>query len=97
MLSRFYLGSSKGDRHNTDREYNTPSLSKLCPIEAHLNWIEAAGLTRGGVFSGIDRQGNISDRPLAAHSLIPLLRDTLDRCGLQIRYLQGSHRKVWLR
>ncbi|MCE0881792.1 tyrosine-type recombinase/integrase, partial [Pseudomonas putida] len=25
---------------------------------------------------------HISERPLAAHSLIPLLRDTLERCGL---------------
>lgn len=79
---RFYLGFSKGDRQNIGREYKTPSLSKLCPVEAYLNWIEAAGLTRGGVFRRIDRWGNISDRPIAAHSLIPLLRDTLDRCGL---------------
>ena len=62
---RFYLGSSKGDRHNTGREYKTPSLSKLCPVEAYLDWIEAAGLTQGGVFRGIDRWGNISARPLA--------------------------------
>lgn len=80
---RFYLGSTKGDRQNIGREYKTPSLSKLCPVEAYLNWIEAAGLTRGSVFRAIDRWGNISERPLAAHSLIPLLRDTLDRCGLQ--------------
>nr|WP_306466546.1 tyrosine-type recombinase/integrase [Pseudomonas sp. HD6421] len=80
---RFYLGSSKGDRQNIGREYRTPSLSKLCPVEAYLNWIEAAGITHGGVFRGIDRWGNISDRALAAHSLIPLLRDILNRCGLQ--------------
>lgn len=79
---KFYLGSSKGDRQNIGREYKTPSLSKLCPVEAYLNWIEAAGLTRGSVFRGIDRWGNISERPLAAHSLIPLLREILDRSGL---------------
>jgi len=79
---RFYLGTSKGDRQNIGREYKTPSLTKLCPVEAYLNWLEASGLTRGGVFRGIDRWGNISDRPLAAHSLIPLLRGTLERCGL---------------
>lgn len=79
---RFYLGTSKGDRQNIGREYKTPSLTKLCPVEAYLNWLEASGLTRGGVFRGIDRWGNISDRPLAAHSLIPLLRSTLERCGL---------------
>ncbi|ELF6204253.1 MULTISPECIES: tyrosine-type recombinase/integrase [Pseudomonas] len=79
---RFYLGSSKGDRQNIGREYKTPSLSKLCPVEAYLNWIEAAGITRGAVFRGIDRWGNISEQPIAAHSLIPLLRGTLERCGL---------------
>jgi len=79
---RFYLGTSKGDRQNIGRECKTPSLTKLCPVEAYLNWLEASGLTRGGVFRGIDRWGNISDRPLAAHSLIPLLRGTLERCGL---------------
>jgi hypothetical protein len=45
---RFYLGSSKGDRQSIGREYKTPSLSKQCPVEAYLNWIEAAGLTHGG-------------------------------------------------
>lgn len=79
---RFYLGSSKGDRQNIGREFRTPSLSKLCPVEAYLNWIEAAGITRGAVFRGIDRWGNISEQPIAAHSLIPLLRGTLRRCGL---------------
>lgn len=68
---RFYLGSSKCDRQNIGREYKTPSLSMLCPVETYLNWVEAAGLTRGGVFRGIDRWGNISDRLLAAHSLPP--------------------------
>lgn len=79
---RFYLGSSKGDRQNIGREYKTPSLSKLCPVEAYLNWIETAGLVCGGVFRGIDRWGNISEKTIAAHSLIPLLRDILQRCGL---------------
>jgi integrase len=79
---RFYLAHSKGDRQHVGREYRTPSLNKLCPVEAYLNWIEAAGIARGPVFRGIDRWGNVSGQALAAHSLIPLLRGTLERCGL---------------
>ena len=79
---RFYLAHSKGDRQHVGREYKTPSLNHLCPVEAYLNWIEAAAITHGPVFRGIDRWGNISQRALAAHSLIPLLRGTLQRCGL---------------
>jgi len=87
---KFYLGSSKGDRQNIGREYKTPSLSKLCPVEAYLNWVEAARLTRGGVFRGIDRWGNISDRPLAAHSLIPPPSRHLKSVWLAVRDLQCS-------
>ncbi|CAM3598440.1 tyrosine-type recombinase/integrase [Pseudomonas reidholzensis] len=79
---RFYLAHSKGDRQHVGREYRTPSLNKLCPIEAYLNWIEAADIARGPVFRGIDRWGNVGEQALAAHSLIPLLRGTLERCGL---------------
>ncbi|SNB86487.1 hypothetical protein SAMN02745900_05402 [Pseudomonas sp. URIL14HWK12:I8] len=39
--NKFYLGSSKGDQQNIGREYKTPSLSKLCPVEAYLNWVSA--------------------------------------------------------
>lgn len=79
---RFYLAHSKSDRQNVGREYKTPSLNTLCPVEAYLNWIEAAGIVRGPVFRGIDRWGNLSETALAAHSLIPLLRGTLERCGV---------------
>jgi len=79
---RFYLAHTKGDRQNVGREYKTPSLNKLCPVEAYLNWIEVAGIAQGAVFRGIDRWGNVSDQALVAHSLIPLLRGTLERCGL---------------
>ncbi|WP_449433071.1 tyrosine-type recombinase/integrase [Pseudomonas putida] len=87
---RFYLAFSKGDRQHVGREYKTPALNKLCPVEAYLNWLEIAGLTRGPVFRGIDRWGNISDRAVAAHSLIPLLRGTLERCGLPAQ-LYSAH------
>ncbi len=82
---RFYLAHSKGDRQHVGREYRTPSLTKLCPVDAYLNWLEVAGITQGPVFRAIDRWGNVSDRALAAHSLIPLLRGTLERCGLPSR------------
>jgi len=42
------LGSSKGDRQNLGRGYKAPSFSQLCLVEAYLNWIAVAGVSRVG-------------------------------------------------
>ena len=77
-----YLPRSKGDRENLGQTYQAPALLKLCPVQAYIDWITEAALVRGPVFRGIDRWGHLSEEGLHANSVIPLLRQALERAGI---------------
>ncbi|UFH51018.1 site-specific integrase [Pseudomonas sp. KNUC1026] len=77
-----YLPRSKGDRQNLGSRLRTPALNSLCPVQAYLNWITAAGIAKGPVFRGIDRWGRLAETPLHSNSLIPLMRGILERGGV---------------
>jgi len=77
-----YVPRSKSDRENLGRTYQTPSLQRLCPVQAYIEWISNAALVRGPVFRSIDRWGNLSEQGLHANSVIPLLRQALERAGI---------------
>lgn len=77
-----YVPRSKSDRENLGRTYQTPSLQRLCPVQAYIEWISSAALVRGPVFRSIDRWGNLSEQGLHANSVIPLLRQALERAGI---------------
>lgn len=77
-----YLSRSKGDRNNLGRTYQTPALQRLCPVQAYIEWVNCAALVRGPVFRAIDRWGNLGEEGLHANSIIPLLRQALERAGI---------------
>ncbi|MEB0040662.1 MULTISPECIES: site-specific integrase [unclassified Pseudomonas] len=77
-----YLPRSKSDRDNLGRTYQTPALQRLCPVQAYIEWVNCAALVRGPVFRAIDRWGNLGEEGLHANSIIPLLRQALERAGL---------------
>jgi len=77
-----YLPRSKSDRENLGRTYQTPALLRLCPVQAYSEWLSASALVRGPVFRGIDRWGNLSEEGLHPNSVIPLLRQALERSGI---------------
>lgn len=77
-----YLPRSKSDRDNLGKTYQTPALQRLCPVQAYIEWINCAALVRGPVFRAIDRWGNLSEEGLHANSIIPLLRQALERAGI---------------
>lgn len=77
-----FLPRSKSDRENLGKTYQTPALQRLCPVQAYCAWISEAALVRGPVFRGIDRWGNLSEEGLHANSIIPLLRNALERAGI---------------
>jgi integrase len=77
-----YLPRSKSDRDNLGRTYQTPALQRLCPVQAYVEWVNCAALVRGPVFRGIDRWGNLAEEGLHANSVIPLLRQALERAGI---------------
>ncbi|WP_397453541.1 site-specific integrase [Pseudomonas sp. NA-150] len=77
-----YLPRSKSDRDNLGKTYQTPALQRLCPVQAYIEWLNCAALVRGPVFRAIDRWGNLSEEGLHANSIIPLLRQALERAGI---------------
>lgn len=90
----FYLPYTKADRDHQGSTFYTPALKKLCPVEAYINWITVAGITKGPVFRKLDRWGNLSDKGFKASSLIPLLRRILEAADIPARaYSSHSMRR----
>ncbi|MGE8453762.1 MAG: site-specific integrase [Pseudomonadales bacterium] len=100
-----YLPRSKGDRDNLGRTFHTPALQRLCPVQAYVDWINSAALVRGPVFRSIDRWGHLSEQGLHANSVIPLLRQALERAGIEAEHYTShslrrgfatwAHRSGW--
>ncbi|MFS2199415.1 site-specific integrase [Pseudomonas sp. Pseusp3] len=85
-----YLPRSKSDRDNLGKTYQTPALQRLCPVQAYIDWITEAALVRGPVFRSVDRWGHLGEEGLHANSVIPLLRQALERAGIAAE-LYTSH------
>ena len=86
-----FLPRSKGDRQAQGNTYKVPALSRLCPVTATWEWIDAAELTEGALFRGIDRWGHVGEEALHPNSLIPLLRRLLTCAGLPDAEDYSSH------
>lgn len=86
----FYLPHTKGDRQHMGTTFHTPALKKLCPVQAYINWITAAGIARGPVFRKLDRWGNLAEAGINSNSLIPLLRRIFEQTGVSAD-LYSSH------
>jgi hypothetical protein len=84
-----FLGGTKGDRQNLGRMVRAPALLRLCPVDAYLDWIDAAQLTSGAVYRSIDRSGHVGENDLHIDSIAPLLRAMLRNGGLA---LAGTYR-----
>jgi integrase len=100
-----YLPRSKSDRDNRGSTVQTPALQRLCPVQAYVEWIKCSGLVRGPVFRAVDRWGNLGEEALHANSIIPLLRQALERAGvpaaqytshsLRRGFANWAHRSGW--
>ncbi|MBO2639290.1 site-specific integrase [Shewanella algae] len=86
-----YLPRSKSDRTNQGREYCTPALQRLCPVQAYQEWLALSGLTAGPVFRSINRWGQMSPESLRPSSIVPLMRKLMAKAGLSNADLYSSH------
>lgn len=86
-----FLGRTKGDRQNLGSTFRAPALSRLCPVEAYLDWIGAAQLTAGPVYRAIDRWGHVGENGLHIDSVAPLLRTMLKNGGLAAAGAYSGH------
>lgn len=87
---QLFLPWSKGDRDNQGRTFSAPALARLCPVQAYLEWVDAAGLAEGPVLRSVDRWGRLGAGALHPGSVIPLLRAVLRGAGLPAE-LYSSH------
>lgn len=86
-----YFPQTKGDRHYQGTTFKVPALSRFCPVDAYLGWVESARLSEGPAFRAIDRWGHISNSGLHTDSLVPLLRTMLSEAGLESADLYSAH------
>ena len=86
-----FLPQTKTDRNNQGTTYQVPALSRLCPVHAYQDWIGLALFTEGPVFCGIDQWGNISETAMHPSSIIPLLRELMQKAGLTNAQSYSSH------
>jgi len=86
-----FLPRTKTDRQQLGTTYRVPSLSRLCPVDAYINWSTAADIRTGPIYRRIDRWGNISNSPLHSNSIIPLLRKLLFEAGINDAQKFSAH------
>jgi integrase len=86
-----FLPHTKGDRNSKGTHFKAPALSRLCPVEAYLDWAHTAQLTDGPVFRSVNRWGQVGDDGLHIDSLVPLLRKILGNAGIEFADEYSSH------
>lgn len=86
-----YLAQTKGDRQYKGTSFRTPALSRLCPVEAYLEWVAVSQLTSGPVFRAIDRWGHIDNLGLHQDSLVPIFRNVMQKAGIVNVELYSGH------
>jgi len=79
---QLYLPYSKGDREAEGREWRLVELPAQCPVNAYLDWVNAAQIENGPVFSAINRWGHVSDTPIHNKSVIKMMREAMVRAGI---------------
>lgn len=82
---------TKGDREGVGVTHKAPALSRLCPVDAYLDWISATQITSGPVYRAIDRWGHVASDGLHPDSLVPLLRQILKDAGIGAAELYSGH------
>ncbi|HEY4084118.1 MAG TPA: tyrosine-type recombinase/integrase [Burkholderiaceae bacterium] len=84
-------GRTKTTGEDDERAFHCPALSRLCPVDAYLDWIELSGRTSGPVYPAIDQWGHISHNAMAPSALIPVLRRILKDAGVPEADSYSSH------
>lgn len=86
-----FLPRTKADKQQLGTTYRVPSLSRLCPVDAYLDWTTAANIKNGPVYRRIDRWGNINNTSLHANSVITLLRKLISNAGIEDAHEFSTH------
>jgi integrase len=93
---------SKGDQEGRGAEKGIPYASSpaLCPVRALEAWLEAASITEGAIFRGVDRHGRVAGEGLSGRTVARIVQGTAEKAGLDpkafagTRFERGSRRRL---
>jgi site-specific recombinase XerD len=82
---------SKGDQEGKGAEKGIPyaSHAPLCPVRSLDAWLEAAAITEGPLFRGIDPQGKVVEAGLHDRTVARIVQKTAERAGLDPKTFGG--------
>jgi len=86
-----YFPQTKGDRTYQGTSFKAPALSRLCPVDAYLEWMAVSHLREGPAFRAVNRWGHLGETGMHTDSLAPLLRTMLAEAGIASAELYSSH------
>lgn len=92
------LRKSKTDQEGKTRRVGIPfGTSELsCPVRAVQTWLAAAEITRGAIFRGVDRHGNLSSDRLSDRSVARLVKEHAQLIGLDPERYAGHSLRAGL-
>jgi site-specific recombinase XerD len=88
----------KTDQEGAGRRIGLPygGNPMTCPVRALRAWLDAAGITAGPVFRGVDRHGNVSAERLSDRSVANVVKDAAERAGLDAAAFSGHSLRAGL-
>jgi integrase len=88
---RVTIRRSKTDQEASGRQIALPygSDPQTCPVTALRAWLEHAGITRGAIFRGVDRHGNVSTKRLSDRAVADVVKRAARGAGLDPEEFSG--------
>jgi integrase len=82
---------SKGDQEGRGAEKGIPYASSpaLCPVRALAAWLDAAQITEGPLFRGVDKHGHLADDALSDRTVARIVQRAAERAGLDPKSVAG--------
>jgi integrase len=91
------LRRSKTDQEGKGRKIGIPpGRARTCPVRALQDWLEAAGIGEGAVFRGVNRHGQVADKPLTGRSVARIIQRAAERAGLDSTRFAGHSLRAGL-
>ena len=72
---------SKTDQTGEGQTIAILSGTRMRPVEAVREWLEAAGITTGPIFRPINKAGRVSDKAMTAESAAAVVKEYAEACG----------------
>lgn len=82
---------SKGDQEGRGAEKGIPYASNpaLCPVRALAAWLDAAKITEGPLFRGVDKHGHVAAEGLNDCTVARIVQSAAKRAGLDPKTVAG--------